>query len=80
MRDACVMLGRKDTMVRGLIIDGSIASILDGERRLIIVASIYDYLCAGIARTYPANGMRMVAREFLGKRPHELKREAARRA
>lgn len=78
LRDACIMLGRKETTVRNLIVDGSIASILDGERRLIIVSSIYEYLIAGITRTYPAEGPRVVAREFLGKRPHEIKAEAAR--
>jgi hypothetical protein len=80
LRDACIMLGRKETTVRNLIIDGSIASILDGERRLIIVSSIYDYLIAGIAHTYPADGARVVARPFLGKRPHELKAEAKAKA
>jgi hypothetical protein len=77
MRDACLMLGRKETTVHNLIYDGAIASILDGERRLLIVSSIYDWLIAGIVRTYPADGTRVVARKFTGKRPHELKAEAA---
>lgn len=80
MREACLMLGRKETTLRNLIVDGTIVSILDNERRLIVVDLIYDYLIAGIAATNPASGPRVVAREFMGKRPHELKAEAARKA
>lgn len=73
MKDACIMLGLKLTSVQNLVTDGSLVAVLDGGKRLIVVASIYDRLVSNIARAYPADGKPAKAHEFYGKRPHELK-------
>jgi hypothetical protein len=71
MADACVMLGLKMTSVQNLVTDEELVSTLDGRRRLIVAASIYDRLCANIARSNPGEGSPPKANGFRGERPHE---------
>lgn len=73
MKDACTMLACKSTYLRGLIDDRILATTLDGQRRLVLVSSIYDRLVANIARAHPADGGAAKLHVFRGKRPHELK-------
>ena len=71
MADACIMLGLKLTSVQNLVTDGSLVSVLDGRRRLIVTASIYNRLVANIAHSNPASGNPPKAHGFLGKRPQD---------
>ena len=75
MKDACTMLGCKPTYLRGLIDDGILSTTLDGQRRLILMWSIYDRLAANIARAHPADGSKGKTHGFRGKRPYEIKAE-----
>jgi hypothetical protein len=75
-RVAYQMLGTGATRQRELIEAGELASILDGASRRILVSSIYDYLVRRIVASYPLERPPAKARRFLGKRLHELEREA----
>ena len=67
MNDPCIMLGCKLTYLRGLIDGGILATTLDGQRRLVLVSSIYDRLVANIARAYPADGSKGKTHGFRGR-------------
>jgi hypothetical protein len=71
MNDACTMLGFKLTTIRGLIDNGILATVVDGQRRLVLTSSVYDRMVANIARSYPADGGKVKLHKFRGTRPHE---------
>ena len=71
------MLSSGMTTVQNLVNDDALVSVLDGRRRLIATASVYDRMVANIVRTNPADGARKKLHRFYGKRPHELKAKAS---
>jgi hypothetical protein len=66
---AMTMLAIKETKLRKLISENQLVTLIDGNHRKIFVWSIYAYLIARVARTYPANGERALVHKFNGQVP-----------
>jgi hypothetical protein len=62
----------KKTVIR-LVERGELVSFLDGGRRLMSVASIYDRLKRLVRKANPAKGPKPKRNPFWGIRPHEAK-------